>query len=153
MYETRGKVYDTRWLRSYSRLYSQNFINRPSCSRCRYISYRRCSDITIGDYWGVERYHPQFEDSLGVSLVITNTEKGEQLFEAACSNLVKIRIGKEEANQNSLSKLPEPNNQREVFWHYYDKEGYKTAIKEVGELNFKGIIRDIARKGKRYLRK
>ncbi|MCL2311733.1 MAG: Coenzyme F420 hydrogenase/dehydrogenase, beta subunit C-terminal domain, partial [Firmicutes bacterium] len=32
--------------------------------------------ITIGDYWGVEKHHPEFSTKDGVSLVIANTEKG-----------------------------------------------------------------------------
>lgn len=45
-----------------------------SCFECPYRE-RSAADIRIGDYWG-----PRFEqDKTGVSMVITNTEKGEEL--------------------------------------------------------------------------
>jgi len=140
------RIKNTLWLRSFNYLFSQNYINRPSCSRCKYVSYNRCSDITIGDYWGIERYYPEFEDQLGVSLVLVNTEKGEKLYQRVSQNLVQIEVKREETKQNSLSRLPKPNKQRESFWDYYNKFSYKIAIKKFGEYNFKGYVKNIARK-------
>lgn len=136
---------NTLWLRSFHYLFIHNFINRPSCSRCKHASYERCSDITLGDYWAVKKYYPQFEDRLGVSLVITNTGKGEQVFQSISPGLVHVEIGRQEAKQNALSTLPRPNNQREAFWDCYNTGSYEMAIKRFGEFNSKGFIKDVAR--------
>lgn len=51
---------------------------RPNCYSCHYANIRRVSDLTIGDYWGVEK-SSMVVDSVnknGVSLVLPNTEKG-----------------------------------------------------------------------------
>src|SRR5690606_17487561 len=42
----------------YSDLYMRGYIEfnlymRPSCSVCKYKSFPRVSDITLGDFWGV----------------------------------------------------------------------------------------------------
>ncbi|MEG1871161.1 MAG: Coenzyme F420 hydrogenase/dehydrogenase, beta subunit C-terminal domain, partial [Peptostreptococcaceae bacterium] len=37
------------------------------------------SDITIGDFWGIERVMPEMDDDKGTSLVLMNTQKGKQL--------------------------------------------------------------------------
>ena len=38
-------------------------------------------DITIADYWGIEKAAPEFDDNKGVSLVLVNNEAGERDFE------------------------------------------------------------------------
>jgi coenzyme F420-reducing hydrogenase beta subunit len=153
------KVRNTLWLRSFNYLFSQNYINRPVCSKCKYISYDRCSDITLGDYWGIECYYPEFEDRLGVSLIITNTEKGEKQFQNIAHELIWFEIKKEEAYQNSLGKLPKQNKKRTAFWACYNKNSYKVAVKKYAEYNTKGFFKNILRKlieipfVKRYLSK
>lgn len=37
--------------------------------------------MTIGDFWGVDKTHPELSSTLGVSSVIVNSEKGKQLIE------------------------------------------------------------------------
>ena len=53
---------------------------RPSCYTCPIKSFKSGSDITIGDYWGVEYILPKFDDDKGVSLVMINTEKGKEIY-------------------------------------------------------------------------
>ncbi|MBV5329568.1 MAG: Coenzyme F420 hydrogenase/dehydrogenase, beta subunit C-terminal domain [Chlorobium sp.] len=48
---------------------------RPSCHDCPAKNFKSGSDITIGDYWGVEKIHPEFNDDNGVSLVCIHNEK------------------------------------------------------------------------------
>jgi hypothetical protein len=38
----------------------------------------RVADITIGDYWGVEKLHPDINKDFGVSLLLINTEKAQE---------------------------------------------------------------------------
>lgn len=54
---------------------------RTSCYECNYKSISRASDMTIGDYWGVEKYHSAFRPQDGVSVVLINSDKGSSLFE------------------------------------------------------------------------
>lgn len=49
---------------------------RECCYNCNYCSPERAGDITIGDYWGIEKEHPQFFNTKGVSCVLINTDKG-----------------------------------------------------------------------------
>lgn len=60
---------------------------RKCCYRCNYKSIQRVSDLTIGDYWGVENHHSAFDPRDGVSVVLVNTESGQRLFEQAKENL------------------------------------------------------------------
>lgn len=79
---------------AYRDAYYMNFIKssimRPSCYRCAYAGNRRIGDITLGDYWGVENYHPELDASKGVSAVLVNTPAGERLFHECGEELTVI---------------------------------------------------------------
>ena len=64
-------------------VYMQGFLNnfylRPSCYRCRVKAGRCGSDLTLGDFWGIEDVMPHIDDDKGVSLVLANSKKGEDI--------------------------------------------------------------------------
>ena len=64
----------------YWRLYISGLIMRPSCHTCHYAGYRRCADITIGDFHSFEETadQPRFSAAKGISLVLGNTDKGRE---------------------------------------------------------------------------
>jgi coenzyme F420-reducing hydrogenase beta subunit len=59
----------------------QNLFLRPSCYNCSIKSLKSGSDITLGDYWGIQNVLPEFDDDNGISLVMINTKKGKQIYE------------------------------------------------------------------------
>ncbi len=68
-------------------LFQNSLANRESCFSCPYAAPERCGDLTLGDYWGIEQAHPELladgggplQREKGISLLLVNTEKGEQL--------------------------------------------------------------------------
>ena len=54
---------------------------RECCYNCRYCTKERVGDITIGDYWGIEKEHPKFYSTKGVSCLLVNNEQGKRLWE------------------------------------------------------------------------
>ena len=71
----------------YRELFYTNLALRPSCYECNYSNLNRISDITIGDFWGIEKVDKKFKVSDGVSLCIVNSEKGKKLFENIKENI------------------------------------------------------------------
>ena len=65
--------------------YGKHFMDgdcyRESCYQCAYANTSRVGDITVGDFWGIAKSHPEFNSPKGVSSVFVNTEKGQELFE------------------------------------------------------------------------
>ena len=59
----------------------EKLISRPSCSNCQFVDENRKSDFTIGDFWGIEKVFPEFNDRKGISLLTVNTEKADKVFE------------------------------------------------------------------------
>ncbi len=72
----------------YMRGFITNMYLRPSCHSCKYASVQRQSDITLADFWGVEKYKPQLDDDKGTSLILANSPRGAELLEACREELV-----------------------------------------------------------------
>lgn len=100
----------------FSYLFYGRFIHRPSCHRCPYTSPDRESDVTMADYWGIERSHPEFDDNIGVSLAIVHSDKGMRAFGEASNRMEFIETNFDECRQPMLCKPSVPSKQREAFW-------------------------------------
>ena len=58
----------------------QNVYLRPSCYHCSFKTINRQSDITLADFWGIENILPNFDDDRGTSLILVNSNKGNEIF-------------------------------------------------------------------------
>ena len=56
---------------------------RPSCYDCLFKGFPRIADITLADYWGIEKFDKTMDKDLGTSLVMINSQKGWAYFEKA----------------------------------------------------------------------
>ena len=52
-----------------------NLYSRPSCHFCPAKHLKSGSDFSLGDYWKIDRYHPDIDDDKGISAVLVNSEK------------------------------------------------------------------------------
>lgn len=139
------KYTQNTWLCSFTNLFSHNLINRKSCSECSFSNLQRCGDITIGDFWGVERTNRLLDDGKGISLVICNTEKGKNLFNMIDFPMKK-EISCEDAKQNSLVRPAKSSSKRMRLVRMYREKGYGVIAREYGENNAIGKCKMILRK-------
>ncbi len=80
---TATKVYECRESKDpYFSSFLRCKISRPCCYECRVAKTERIADITVGDFWGIEIFHPDFYDKRGVSGILLNTKKGLNAFKA-----------------------------------------------------------------------
>lgn len=63
----------------YMQVFLNNLSLRPSCYNCPAKCGRSGSDLTLGDFWGIEYIDPDIDDDKGISLILVNTAKGEML--------------------------------------------------------------------------
>lgn len=77
--------------------YYYNFLEgntyRESCYTCPYSQSYRTGDITIGDFWGIEKTHPELFDIRGVSCALVNNEKGQRLWTGIESWIDATEVG------------------------------------------------------------
>ena len=57
-----------------------NLFLRKSCYTCDKAMYHE-SDLTIGDFWGIVSYKPELNDNRGISVILSNSEKGKNLIQ------------------------------------------------------------------------
>ena len=60
----------------FRRGYHTNVYCRPSCYVCKYKGFPRISDITIADYWGIEKIDKNLDNNIGTSMILLNSKKG-----------------------------------------------------------------------------
>lgn len=90
--------------------YFRNEIIRENCFNCKFCTPDRHFDLTLGDFWGIEKTAPEMDDKMGVSLVICHTVKGEEMFGDIKETLVECRkVEREEALQPRLIEATKKN--------------------------------------------
>lgn len=106
----------------YMKGFLKNLYLRPSCNSCIANNFRSGSDITLGDYWGIEKIEKDFDDDKGVSLVLLNTQAGEKIFNKISDNfdILKSDINFAIKNNPSIVKCWDSNKNRQNFFDNID---------------------------------
>lgn len=143
-----GKELEDKELSSYKTLYYSHCAHRESCFTCKYASLNRPGDITLGDYWGIDEYYPEFNDEKGVSLVLVNTEKGKSVVEQLRIEDRSIVCTKNQCLQPQLQEPVHNHPKRKNFQVLYKVLGYNMAVKMCCKEN---ILKRMARKVLWYL--
>ena len=91
---------------------------RKSCYQCPFHMEKRCSDLTMGDFWGVETIMPHLDDDKGTSLLLVYTPKGQAALEEIQDKMTIVPIDniEETLNNNICAVCPVP-------W-YANRAGY-----------------------------
>ena len=102
----------------YMRGFIKNIYLRPSCHSCKYASVQRNSDITLGDFWGIEKFNPALDDDRGTSLILANTSRGVEFLEACKDNLEVHRADLSSASRENPSLVgpSSPSKNRDRFF-------------------------------------
>lgn len=137
--EYRQTVEDDLYLRGFV----QSLFLRLSCYHCAYKNENYKSDITIGDFWGVEKLFPKLKENRGVSLVIAHTEKGEeQLNELKMCDLIAVPIETALRHNRAYYSSPTYNMFRERALQRIRKGRISFALEEYcGKTLFARILR------------
>lgn len=89
----------------YMKLFGGGYLSRTSCAACRFRGYHRCSDLTLGDFWGIWNIAPELDDNKGTSVVLVQSEKGAELIRRLNSRLVIKPVTLEEASKENPAML------------------------------------------------
>lgn len=122
---------------SYFNAFLWGYSQRKVCFQCKYAQPKRVSDMTIGDFWGIDELIPEMNDKKGTSLVLCNTEKGDELLKKVSGFIHKI----EKFNYKEVLKIAEKINwaivkpsiippSRDVFFYRLSKgDAFTQAFK------------------------
>lgn len=113
----RKEVYISRHVDPYFSLFVSNVCLRPSCYNC-VAKKEKMADITVADFWGIDKVAPEMNDNKGISLVIIRSTQGEQLFDKVRNNLVIKKVTYEEGvrgNAAEYKSYDKPQNREGFF--------------------------------------
>lgn len=129
----------------YTDMFSKHIMSRKSCHNCPYTNTVRPSDITAGDFWGIERSSAAAmgEDNKGCSLMLVNTEKGKAWFDEIQDRLQTMPAVPHEYLQPNLRSPSAPHPQRESFENDYAVYGFEKTLRKYGFIGWKRVLRDI----------
>ena len=120
-------------------IYSKAFLNdlclRESCYQCQAKGNNRASDLTLGDFWGVENTEVKLPNKdKGISLIIAHKQKGLDI-------LSKINIEYEEVSSDVLKYNPSYNNystkitERNKYMSKVNEFNYKTLTLKMSKVS------------------
>ena len=135
-------------------MFLRNYCLRPACYDCHAKHYKK-SDMTIADFWGIENVAPEMNDGRGTSLVITRTEKGQELFDSIKSELKWTEVSYEDGvkgNPSEYSSVARPQ-QRETFFEDLDQLPFEEMEKKYAADIKVSLARKVMRKIKRTIKK
>lgn len=153
-FENGTVLYDTKDTNLFTIGYLQTGVyTRPSCYSCKFKGFPRIADITIGDFWGAEKYvGKDLDDDLGTSIVLLNNEKGKAYYDACLSKLRDKEVVLDDVvkgNAALLSPLNPPTVNRQEFYRDLNAKPFSEVadkyIKGKRELSFKSKLKNIAR--------
>lgn len=124
----------------YCMMYFSNLMLRPSCHTCKFCTPERDSDITIGDFWGIEKVKPDMDDGMGTSVVILHTQKARDIWEQIREDMTWFACKKEEILQPRLIGPTRAAPERKLFMILYRLVPFSFFLKMVrGMLWLRGI--------------
>ena len=115
----------------YYTTYLRGLISRENCYTCPYASLERYGDITVGDFWGLEKT-PDLPKIPFISLVLPNTAKGERYLNDCADSISYVEKPVEMATRKNR-QLSHPCNRhqnRDTFLSLYPRLGFIRSIKK-----------------------
>lgn len=114
----------------YEGMFLNNMSLRPSCYECKFTRAKRLGDLTLGDFWGIGKKYPDWDDDRGISVVMLNTDKGTEIY----GKVANLFDGKREdfetvkAGQRTLYAPTTKNPKRDEFYKMYASKGCREAL-------------------------
>lgn len=120
----------------------KNLYLRMSCHACPSKSGKSNSDITIADFWGIEKVIPSFYDEKGVSLCIIYDLSTFSLFKNLPIEMKMVHTSIIEQYNKSFYYSSPLTDSRDLFYTFFFKYG---VIKSVNKILEEGIFTRIYR--------
>ena len=125
--------------------YMKGFLSdlylRESCYQCPARPYKSFSDLTIGDFWGVEKLgYSHLNDHKGLSIMVVNTKKGENAFKYCQADFTLVELSVEEALKSNSNIVTHKREKKDKlinkFLRYKEKMSLTDAINKATHISF-----------------
>lgn len=144
-----GKIVENYHDNKFIKGFIKNYYLRLSCHNCRFKGVNRCSDITLGDFWGVECFDKSLQNQYGTSITIIHTKKGQELFKSIADKFIYKEVTEETAiniakvyNSCLFDSVPYTRKRKE-FFEKYETQGILSTVDELSRLTWCERIKSV----------
>lgn len=131
---------------TYFHAFFRSLTYRENCYECPYAGRKRCSDLTIGDFWGIDRKSLKKIKSGYISAVLINNDKGKAIFDKVKDQFVfEERQISEAVKGNKQLQTPAQKHKlrKEFIEAYKNLKDFDRAVEKIGlvrEMKIENII-------------
>ena len=141
-----GNSYDL-----FMKAFVENICLRSSCSACKTKGVERCTDFTLGDYWGIWNQHPELDDNKGTSVVFVHSQKGQKILEQLSDKMDCLKVDIEDAykENGSLVNSSLAHSDRDEFLEQITADNFEDLVKKYfpqENVQKSGLLQRIKRK-------
>lgn len=122
----------------YMKSFLSNYNLRPSCYFCEFKEGKSGADLTLGDFWGVQKLGIFEETNKGISLVIVNSNKGENLLKEISNKCVLREVDYNDSfkyNKAYFESVKIPKN-RSKYFKEINQENFVEVTKKYTKISF-----------------
>lgn len=132
----------------FMRGFLRDFYLRPSCYSCPAKSGKSGSDITLGDFWGINQLKPDIDDDRGVSAVMVNTARGASWLGDLSLEQYSMSYDDVCRYNSALVRSVACPPQRIKFFEHYGKESFFALVSDLCRIS---LVRRVINKIKAIL--
>ncbi len=111
----------------YIQVFLRDLDLRASCYDCPAKCGKSHSDITLADFWKMRKFHPDFFDEKGVSLLMINTEVGKEMVEKTGLETIPATYEEGLYGNPSIEKSAVIPPARAKFIQHFTSKGFDIA--------------------------
>ena len=101
------------------------------CENCQFSRLPRQGDISIGDFWNIEKFDKTFNDGKGTSLVLINNEHGKNLYDN-CTTI--------EVSRNVPMSFVRETCNKTIFAPFKHHFGSKRFLNDFNRMDFSKAV-------------
>lgn len=134
----------------YLLMFLRDYCLRPSCYKC-VAKQRKLSDLTLADFWGINKVIPKMNDGKGVSLIILRTNRGLELFNSIKTDIVCDEVSYEAGIRRNRAEYNSAKRPKERNYFFIDMA--KMSFEELKAKYAAPTHISLKKKIKRYIKK
>ena len=145
-YEDGSVYHSTRSLDPYYKAFLPLLSTRPHCGQCKFSVVPRQGDITLADFWGVDKYDSRYNDQKGTSIMIINSPKGQEILERVrgkmlvCDRMPSDYIYKTgQPFDHCFKSHPARNRYMDLVSYQSMEKAYEYAVKRKFDVAIMGV--------------
>lgn len=125
---------------SYGSAFLKSLTYRPCCYNCEFVKDNTIGDLTVADFWATRVKYQEMDDNKGISMVIINNKKGEEVFNRIKNGYVCKEIPYEDAFLGNHTRPVDIKAERQIiFEEIQDNDVSKVLSKYVKKSKSKNV--------------